>query len=50
LIDILNEVFICEVEIFCNIINVFTVTFDQCSVYLLNKSMTLFLSQLKNHH
>ncbi len=32
-----------EIEIFCNILNVFTVTFDQFNAYLLNKNINLFL-------
>ncbi len=32
-------------EIFCNIINVFTVTFDQFKVSLLNKSINLVQEQ-----
>ncbi len=31
-----------ETEIFCNIINVFTVTFDQFNASLMNKSINLF--------
>ncbi len=31
-----------EIEIYCNIINVFTVTFEQCKVSLLNKSINVF--------
>ncbi len=32
-----------EIEIFCNIINAFTVTFDQFNVSLMNKSIHVFL-------
>ncbi len=31
-----------EMETFCNIINVFTVTFDQFNASLLNKNINLF--------
>jgi len=37
-----------ETEIFCNIINVFTVTFDQFSESLLNKSIAIsFISKFR---
>ncbi len=32
------------IDIFCNIINVFTVTFDKFIVFLQNKSINLFIS------
>ncbi len=32
-----------EIEIFCNIISVFTVTFDQFNASLLNKSIKILL-------
>ncbi len=28
-----------EIEIFCNIVNIFTVTFDKFNAYLMNKSI-----------
>ncbi len=31
-----------EIEIFCNIINIFTITFDQFNMSLMNKSINLF--------
>ncbi len=31
-----------QIEIFCNILNVFTVTFDRFNVYLLNKNINFF--------
>ncbi len=34
-----KEQLLCEIEIFCNIINVFTVTFDQLNAYFMNKSV-----------
>ncbi len=37
----LKELCIYEIEIFCNIINVFTVTFNQLNVSLLNKLNSL---------
>ncbi len=33
-----------EIEIFCHIINVFTVTFDQLNAFLLNKNVFFSLS------
>ncbi len=38
---------ICNI-IFCNIINVLTVTFDQFNVSLLNKSMNIFKKKSSN--
>ncbi len=32
-----------EVEIFSNILNVFTISFDKCNALSLNKSITFFL-------
>ncbi len=40
----LKEQHLFEMDIFCNIINVFTVTFDKFIVFLQNKSINLFLS------
>jgi len=37
-----EEQHLLEIEIFCNIINVFTVTFDQFNVSLMNKSINFF--------
>ncbi len=37
-----------EIEIFCNIINVFTVSFDQFYVSLVNKSINLFQKETPN--
>ncbi len=34
---------------FCNIKNVFTVTFDQINAFLLNKSINFFPKTNKNH-
>ncbi len=36
-----------EIEIFCNIINVFTVTFDQFDASLLNKRSRFFSRDMK---
>ncbi len=37
-----------EIEIFCNIINVFTVTFNQFNVSLLNTSIIFYLLTFLN--
>ncbi len=42
----LKEQHLFEMDIFCNIINVFTVTFDKFIVFLQNKSIHLFLFQV----
>ncbi len=39
-----------EVDIFCNILNVFTVTFDQFNASLLNKSLHFFQKQNKKSY
>jgi len=36
-----------EIEVICNIMSVFTVTFDQCNVYLLNRSTHLYKNKNK---
>ncbi len=36
-----------EIEIFCNIINIFTATFDQLNASLLNKIVHVFQNILK---
>jgi len=41
-IESLKEQHLFEIEFFCSIINVFTVTFNQFKVSLLNKSIDLF--------
>ncbi len=38
----LKEQQLFEIESFCNIINVFTVTFEQFNAFLLNKSINFF--------
>ncbi len=38
----MNRQHLFEIEIFCNIINVFTVTFDQFNASLMNKSINFF--------
>jgi len=35
-----------EIEIFCNIIHIFTVTFDQFNASLLNKSINFFKKKI----
>ncbi len=37
-----DEQLLSEIEIFCNIINVFIVTFDRFKPFSLNKSINLF--------
>ncbi len=37
-----------ETEVFCNIINVITVTFAQFNAFLLNKSINFFKKKKKN--
>ncbi len=39
----LKEQHLFEMDIFCNIINVFTLTFDKFIVFLQNKSINLFI-------
>ncbi len=38
----MNRQFLSEREIFCNIINVFIITFDQFEAFLLNKSINVY--------
>ncbi len=46
----LKEKHLLEIEIFCNIINVFTVTFDDFNACLLIKSINFFLKQTEQNH
>ncbi len=44
-----EEQHLCEIEIFCNIINVFIITFDQFKASLLNKSINFYNFLPKNY-
>ncbi len=46
----LKEKHLLEIEIFCNIINVFTVSFDDFNACLLIKSINFFLKQTEQNH
>ncbi len=48
-IDRSEEQHLSEIEIFCNIINVFIVTFDQFKASLLNKSINFYNKKKKNY-
>ncbi len=39
---LIKELYLIEIEILCNSINVFNVTFNQCNAYLMNRDIYSF--------